>query len=315
MSCNNDKTAKVLKTVGPILSKIQTGDEKSVDQPRIVAASFNQLTGVMTLTRDDGTIINVVIGSPMNYTSAYPDGTLVVQDVGGIEAGTNVTDLNGYTLSAIIDRMLFPPVNPTLLLSGTFSGYNEVGSTINPVLTTTYTANSAGALTSLSLEKDTIEIATSSPYTDTGLTATTPQTFTYQSIAVHAADALPIGSITSNELTYDFIYPYFWGVSADNAIDAADIVAGTKVVSTSNTITVDFNSTSTEYLWVAIPSTYPDFNSWYVNALNQGSIGAPTDLFGAPTIVSVTGTGWTGVNYKLYVSEYTTEVTDPMILD
>jgi hypothetical protein len=113
-------------------------------------------------------------------------------------------------------------------------------------------------------------------------------------------------------VNYNFIYPIFYGISNDDDIDAADIIAGTKVVSNDQTPTVTFGSTSSQYLWIAVPASFPDFGNWFVNELNQGFIGTVNDLFNAPSIVAVTTVNWSGINYKLYVSNFSTESNDPM---
>ena len=109
------------------------------------------------------------------------------------------------------------------------------------------------------------------------------------------------------------LYPYFWGVSASSltASDVANAIqygSKTKVVASSNsTITISFNA-SAEYLWFAIPSTSTSKTVWYVNALNNGSIGGPSNLFGSESTQSVTSSDgfWAGVSYKIYITNYAT---------
>jgi len=314
---------EVLKKNDPVtISTIQTSSPLvftgtgGVSQPRIVSGNYNEVTDVLTLTRDDGTIINVSIPITSDvqsiYNSLFPSGTLTADDVGGVDSGTNVDNLTGLTISEVFDLIFFPPSNPTASLSGSEVKTLEVGTSISPVLTGTFNQGSAGSLLSISLEKDNVEIATVNPYTDVGLTSVTPDTFVYDMTFTYDADILPAGSITTNNVNYSFIYPIFYGISSDNSIDAADIIAGTKVVSSDTTPTVTFNSTSSDYIWIAVPSSFGTFDSWFVNALNQGAIGTISDLFNAPSVVSVTTVNWSGINYELYVSNFSTESTEPM---
>lgn len=307
-ACNN-LNIKSIKASGPLVSS------GSISQPRIVSASFNEDTNILTLTRDDGTIINVLIPtggtSSVIYDSAFDSGTLTVDDVGGIDSGTDVDDLEGLTFSELFDLIFFPPINPTASLSGSGNKKVEVGTTISPVLTGTFNQGSAGSVTSLSLERNSSQIATVNPYTDTNLTSATPATFTYQMTFNYAADILPSGSINTNNVSYDFIYPIFYGISNDNNIDASDIIAGTKVVSDDTTPTVTFGASSSQYSWIAVPASFPTFTSWFVTALNNGGIGAG-NTFGSPSTISVTTSEWSNVNYELYITNFTTEFNEPV---
>jgi len=123
------------------------------------------------------------------------------------------------------------------------------------------------------------------------------------------------GSVTdaSSDPTITGLYPYFWGKSA-SAATYADIAsaiqggAGTKVVASSTgTITITF-SASAEYLWFAIPTTSTSKTVWYVSALNTGSIGGGSNLFGTEGVESVTSPDgfWSGVGYKIYITNYAT---------
>lgn len=77
------------------------------------------------------------------------------------------------------------------------------------------------------------------------------------------------------------------------------------------TIRWDLIQSSPETCWVAIPNLSPTHNKnkWFVDIINQGNMGSPTDLFGASQTVSVAG-----VDYLLWVTEYPTEFADPCIL-
>jgi hypothetical protein len=63
-------------------------------------------------------------------------------------------------------------------------------------------------------------------------------------------------------------------------------------------------ATNPEYCWVAIPNigTASQKNQWYVDIVNQGNMGSPSDLFGAPITVSVNG-----ADYWVWDSNYKTQ--------
>lgn len=143
---------------------------------------------------------------------------------------------------------------------------------------------------------------------------------------------LPGGATGSKSTTITGIYPYFFGTFAsggapagsnrpDPTIDGQTLInGGTKVVASSTgTITVTFSSTSDDYIWFATPSTSTTKTIWFVNALNTGLIGGPdggANLFPAPTTVSINSPSvfWAGINYKIYISNFQSAVTDPMEL-
>jgi len=130
--------------------------------------------------------------------------------------------------------------------------------------------------------------------------------------------------------TINSIYPYFYGKVASGGspsggnrpvANQALIDSGTKVVQNSGgTITVDFNSTPDDYIWFAIPNTSTSKTVWYVNALNTGLIGGAVNpggnLFPDFDLVSINSPDvlWNGVSYKIYISNFQSEVTDPMQL-
>ncbi len=108
-------------------------------------------------------------------------------------------------------------------------------------------------------------------------------------------------------------YPYYWGVS-NTAVTPADIASiiqgggGNKVIgNASGTVTITFNA-STQYLWMVHYGSYTTKQVWYNTALNNGSIGGASDLFGPVNTQSVDSPDgyWSGINYKCYISTFAT---------
>ena len=134
--------------------------------------------------------------------------------------------------------------------------------------------------------------------------------------AVRSTTAPQSGStgFAASTITLSGWYPYFYGKTAISA-SASDIVtiiqsgAGfTKVVATgAGTLTMAFNATG-EWPWFAIFNPFTTKVTWYENALNNGSIGGATDLFSAPTTLSVNSPSgyWSGINFKIYVAQKVT---------
>lgn len=128
-------------------------------------------------------------------------------------------------------------------------------------------------------------------------------------------------AITPRNFAITSIYPYFYGkVSAPGpggtnrpVANQALIDSGTKVVASSaGTITVNYASASSDYIWFAVPSSQPLKTVWFVDALNNGSIGGAVsvggNLFPSPDSISVTTVLWAGVLYNVYISNYQTAV-------
>jgi len=139
-------------------------------------------------------------------------------------------------------------------------------------------------------------------------------------LSVNAPQAGNTG-FTTTTYTYTGIYPYFWGVSAGlptTASIAAAISGGTanKVLSSaSGTITITFGAVS-QYLWFAHFTNYTSKTTWYVDALNSGSIGGGSNLFASPVTQAVSSPTslWGSINFKIYIGNYQTTTTGSMEL-
>lgn len=137
---------------------------------------------------------------------------------------------------------------------------------------------------------------------------------------VNRPQAASTGYDSSNR-TITGIYPYFWGVSTTQptATSVANEISGgtaNKVLSSANgTLTITFNANS-EFLWFAHFTNYTNKTTWYVDALNSGSIGGGTNLFNTPITTSVSSPDiyWSGINFEIYLGNYQTSTTGSMEL-
>jgi hypothetical protein len=90
-------------------------------------------------------------------------------DVGGIQQGTLVSDINGKTIVQIIDNLLFPLMLPTytiptINLNINPSGIHEVGVNLNVTITGYFIKNDASAATKIEILKNSTPISfTNSP--------------------------------------------------------------------------------------------------------------------------------------------------------
>jgi len=125
--------------------------------------------------------------------------------------------------------------------------------------------------------------------------------------------ALSSGSTSLTTGTITGIYPYFYGVSTTVPTpNSALLATGSKTVATSTgTLNITYGAQTAKYLWFATPAASTTKQGWYEGATNKGNIGSPSDLFNAPSTVSVDSpeSCWTNISYKFYISNYSTSTS------
>lgn len=121
------------------------------DKNLIEDVALNAEGDKIVVTHVDGSTSEIAVGSG-DYESAIDDKTLAMPSaVGGIAKGTKLSDIEGKTINAILDDMLFPTVDPTFTAptaSIKFNGYaatQEVGAAA-PVSSQFTTGFNAGAI-------------------------------------------------------------------------------------------------------------------------------------------------------------------------
>ena len=221
------------------------------------------------------------------------DGTALFTDVTlSSSAAADVPPQFGYT----------DPNNPNLNFSISPTPYTDIYTIPSPG-TTTYTVD--GNYNSGLAKQNNKGVYDTRPF----------------AVRSFSAPQLSSTNFTSSSIIYTAIYPYFWGVSvsAPSAAGVAALIAGgttNKVLSSgAGTIVISFGASS-EYLWFAVPSTYPQKTKWYVDPLNQGDIGGASNLFKTPITQSVNSPNsfWTNINFEIYISNYQTSTFGTMEL-
>lgn len=125
-------------------------------------------------------------------------------------------------------------------------------------------------------------------------------------------------TLQSSTVTVAGIYPYFWGISNSQPTAsgiASSLGSNNKVVALSNgSIAITFAATG-EYIWFAIPHGTAK-TTWFVNALNNGSIGGSTNLFGSGIQQNFNSPSsfWSSINYDVYISNFATTTTGSMTI-
>lgn len=256
----------------------------------------------------------------VNLNANYSGVTTTNIAVGGLPAGSS---LAGLTLSEIIEKMVTTYLSPAFS-SFSITGQNtliEVGTALSGDRTFTWSTSNAS-----NVQADSIQIrnVSSNTLVSTGLTNDGSETVnigtitnTSPIIQSFRAEGLNTNAIqfNSSNFTISSVYPYFYGKSSTSpTVNAAMVTGGTKVVASSTgTISISFNAES-EYIWFAHPASNTTKTVWYVSALNNGSIGGVSNLFGDFETVSVTTVNWSGVSYKVYISNYPTTTSGSMEL-
>lgn len=188
-----------------------------------------------------------------SYNTSMPDDLTVPETIGGISAGTSVSDLKTKTQSQIIDDLLFPEINPTVTApsatasfssSFTSNGIYEIGAVAPQMSDINVSFNRgkgvvagqsdkyrAGAQTSVTKKYNNTtsfsakivsgqmqyNAVVSYGQGDTLITSK-GNTATHDSKGQSLTNPLPAGNVTSNTISVFGAYPYFCnGQSASNS--------------------------------------------------------------------------------------------------
>lgn len=232
----------------------------------------------------------------------------------------------GTDLNSIIKKLVQQQIPPTysapslkIVVSGETAGSYEVGTKLSPTLTSTFTKNDAGAVTSHVIKKNGTAITSggtglTETFTDSIVIGTSDIKYTstvaYEAGAVkndnfgepYASTSIKAGSKDSAQtITFSGYRKYFYGAMVGDAPADSDGVRGmtgsTKGAANNTTFSVAAKAGDTTVVF-AYPATLRDVTSVkYVEAGNDESKG----LFNY-TLVNVKGAGDdAGVNYKVYV--------------
>jgi hypothetical protein len=205
---------------------------------------------------------------------------------------TNVADQYGYT----------NPNSPNRTFTSTFVDSYVIPSPTGGNSSSTSTYGGTSIYLSGSTKQDNKGVFDTRPY------------------AVRSTNAPQLGSATlvPSNVTIAGIYPYFYGISntlpsISNIISAiSGGTASSTLLDASGTLNITFNATN-QFLWFAHFTNNTTKTKWFVDSLNGGNISSPTDLFSTPTTQNVNSPSgnWTGVSFKIYISNFATTTTAP----
>jgi len=249
----------------------------------------------------------------------------------------------------VLDEILFPAnlptyTIPTLVLNHTLPYIQEVGKSVTNNFTLTGTKNNAGDFTLLRILEGATEIESSNP--SPGLSATLSYSHTfevdpgvttwignsaynqgarkfdsqgvedtrnYATRQTNAPQAADPDFDSTNTVSIDGIYPYFYGVSDTklSSTQIRDIIqagnANKALIKANGTISIAFDAQD-KFIWFAHAEAYPNKTKWFVTSSNKGKIEGATDVFSSPGTVLISSPdeyNWS-VNYSTYISNFAT---------
>ena len=279
---------------------------------------------LMKTKKSDGTFAVLhPITKTDNVKTSEEISVMLTNDVGSysngdvIAAGTSVDSIVRKLLQVQIPPSYTAPTASISVTAGTSAGSYEVGTTASPSFSGAFTKNDAGALSSIVIKKNDVEVVTSttSPVAHSD-SFTIDGTVKFKAVATYAEGTIKqdnfgedypsghitAGSTTSSEITYSGYRKYFWGT--DNvttpAASSADVRAlaesSTKAAAAGTKFNVSVKKNQTRATF-AYPATLRDVSSVkYVEFNNDES-----KNFFTKTTVNVEGAnGHTAIQYKVY---------------
>jgi large subunit ribosomal protein L10e len=224
-------------------------------------------------------------------SSTLTENVTATVAVGGVAEGTRF--VVGDDLTAIVKALLVKYVGPLVQLGTASPKLVEVGTVLNNVELEISVTKKSEPIASVVLKDETGELQAFNDVENGGV-------FSYTVASIDANKTFTVvandgKSNASKSLTFNFVYPYYYGESMTNNI-TADMDIYTKMIETKGTKSVTFNSNN-EYLVFMYPATYANLKSI-------------KDENGFETIDA-----WTrqtvdvnGVNYTAYVSNTLTTI-------
>lgn len=256
-------------------------------------------------------------------TTIYTSNSPATCTVGGITAGTVLT---GKTIEYLMQEILAPYIEPAFTsFAVNITSPMEVGTALSGTKTFTWATSTSGNVASNSigicevggsllgfgLANDGTEALSIGTKTNTS-----PTTWTWQITGCSTQD-----TEFSRNVSKCSLYPIYYGKltsgtrpAVTNSLVTTGCIAKSNVNST-GTVTVDFDSTSSEYTWLAIPASSTSKTCWYVNALDNGLINnSPSDKYPDECTLDITSAEgcWSSISYKVYMSGAVGEITDPI---
>jgi hypothetical protein len=230
----------------------------------------------------------------VTYTDKSPNGATVA--VGGIAKGEKLSDV---TFVEFADKLLHPYVATSgvgLSLSPTNGGTFEMGTTQTVTGATVRWTAGSQQVTKAEVLVGGSPVGQAEVSSGTSVSVTVSDSIkANKTFTARATD--PTKAYTGGNVTFTFVYPFYWGVVASGApVDSAAIVGLTKSVTNKGSKTVSYTTSGVQQAVFAFPASYGDLKS----IMDQNNF-ENIDTFTKST-VQVTGLDSTPQQYHVYVS-------------
>lgn len=273
----DDVTIKV-DAQGTISAQTATGESLGVVQP-----------DGETITIDDG-VISVVSGASL---SANVTANVAV---GGINSGQTLAE--GTTFTQFAQKLLIKETAPTVSFSASGSGVKEVGTSVTPTLTLSISDLGTGTPVSIAFYSGSTLLDT-----QTYVEGTSSYSYTMESAITDTTTVKGVLTYTKSDATsatieksasYTFVMASYYGAVTTAPTDKAGIIALTKSVKNTKSLTTTF--------------TLSNQRSCYCYPASFGNLSSIVDGNGFQYITSYTKTNVTvdEVSYNVYT------LTDPV---
>lgn len=294
----------------------------------------------------EGERITIDVTDPQNPIITAKEeltGTFLVnKGVGGYSPGDTFPE--GMTLTDAFKSLLTTIYNakftePTLSIKLNVTGLREVGEVLSLVITNTFNRGSinggydgvlwnesknmgpaVGLSTTHVIDGTTFNVSTEVQSKTIESYLIPLGTTVFNGSVTYSAGIQPVnsqgelqqahaGGVVTASTNLTSVIPYFYGfINENQTANDINISSLTKVIAVSTgTVNIPFSNVVGKKLVVIVPSTSPLKTKWYVNALNNGSIGNNGDLFSVTTNnYSSPDLRWGSTPFRVYISTPTT---------
>lgn len=252
----------------------------------------------------------LINGNPIELTDSRP----IISTVGSVKTGKT---FNNDSIVEVVRDMLYsyiPPscslsVNPSVAEKGDPSTSIQVGWTINkktdPIISAIFTSgNIIGFTTPAPINTPGSSVISSPPY----VTGLAPVGFTTNYIFSVTDNGISNGNVPTTvtaSTTMNLVYPYFWGVSMTNAINASQVNAVLGTLTKSPTVKSNKEATlsGSGYIYFAYPvasggATYGLLSNIYDE--NGATVSSYTySIYSGPGLTSPSSY-WSNIPYYVY---------------
>ena len=230
----------------------------------------------------------------VTYTDTSPNGATVA--VGGIAKGEKLSEV---TFVEFADKLLHPYVATSgvgLTLTPTNGGTFEMGTTQTVSGATVRWTAGSQQVTKAEVLVGGSPVGEAQVSSGTSVAVTVTDSITAnKTFTARATD--PTKAYTGGNVSFTFVYPFYWGVVASGApVDSAAITGLTKSVTNKGNKTVSYTTSGVQQAVFAFPASYGNLKS----IMDQNNF-ENIDTFTKST-VEVTGLDGTPQQYNVYVS-------------